>query len=239
MSPALDAVPNLDYVGEELEVFQLATNWKKYLASRIRPYLSGDVLEVGAGLGANVAHFHRDELSRWLSLEPDDRLCHKYLQTQAQGGIPARCEMVHGTLANLSKNAKFDSIIYIDVLEHIENDKAEFALAFERLKPAGHLVILCPAHNFLYSPFDKAIGHFRRYNKKMYLELSDHKPLNLDYLDCVGMGASVVNKLLLKQSYPNQKQIILWDRIFVRMSRCLDPLTLRMIGKSILGVWRK
>lgn len=228
-----------DYIGEELELFQLAENWKQYVASRLRPHFSGDVLEVGAGLGTNVPYYHRDDLTRYVSLEPDPRLCDEYRRRQAQRRIPARCELVTGTLDSLPAEDTFDSIIYIDVLEHIEDDRAEFRRAYERLRPGGKLAILCPAHNYLFSPFDAAIGHFRRYDKRMYRKLSDRHPLKLEYLDCVGMAASVANKLLLKQSYPNEKQIRLWDGLFVPISRVVDPLTLRVLGKSILGVWTR
>jgi len=229
----------IDYIGEELSLFRLAENWKRYVASRLRPHVSGDVLEVGAGMGANVPYYYRDDLGRYVALEPDARLCDDFRCQQVEGRIPARCELVQGTLETLPSNETFDSIIYIDVLEHIEDDRAEFRRAFERLRLGGQLSILCPAHNFLFSPFDKAIGHFRRYDKRMYRELSDGPPLKLEYLDSVGMMASAANKLLLRQSYPNEKQILLWDRLFVRMSRLCDPLVLRSIGKSVLGVWRK
>jgi len=229
----------IDYIGEELKFFELAENWKRYLASRLRPYISGRVLEVGAGMGATASHLYRDDLQRYLSLEPDARLCGEYRLRQSQGRIPAFCELVHGTLESLPSDDTFDSIIYIDVLEHIQDDRSEFGRAHDRLTSGGHLLVLCPAHNFLFSAFDKAIGHFRRYNKQMYRELSNCPPSELEYLDSIGMAASVANKWVLKQSCPTEKQIILWDRVFVRMSRVLDPLTFRMIGKSILGVWKK
>jgi SAM-dependent methyltransferase len=230
---------HVDYIGQELELFQLAENWKEYVASRLRPHLAGDVLEVGAGLGTNVPYYHRDDLTRYVSLEPDPRLCAEYLRRQRVGQIPQRCELITGTLQALSPEQTFDSITYIDVLEHIDDDRAEFAHAYQRLRPGGKLMVLCPAHNFLFSPFDKAIGHFRRYDKSMYRKLSDHRPLKLEYLDCVGMAASIANKLLLKQSYPNERQIKLWDRLFVRISRIADPIALRAVGKSILGIWAK
>lgn len=227
------------YIGNELELFQLAVNWKHYLASRIRPYLDGDVLEVGAGLGANIPYFYSHEIRTWTSLEPDPQLCTQYSLNQAEKRIPSRCALIQGTLASLKVADRFDTIIYIDVLEHIENDQQEFEAAFSRLKSNGHLIILCPAHNFLFSPFDKAIGHFRRYNKQMYRQLSAHHPLRLEYLDCVGMLASMANKLLLRQDYPNARQIRFWDSLLVGLSRLLDPLIFRSLGKSILGVWKK
>ncbi len=239
MATALETPAQLDYLGEELGLFKHADNWKRYVAARLRPYLTGDVLEVGAGIGANTRYFDRPEISRYLALEPDGRLCDEYLREQAAGHIPARCELVQGTLETLTRAETFDAIVYIDVLEHIDDDRAEFARAFARLRPGGRLCILCPAHNYFYSPFDAAIGHFRRYDKRMFRALSERAPLRLEYLDSVGMLASAANKLLLRQSYPNERQILLWDRWLVRTSRWIDPLLMRHLGKSILGVWTK
>ena len=239
MKPHPDTEAQLEYIGNELELFQLANNWKRYLASRLRPFVKGEVLEVGSGLGANIPYVHSDAIARWVSLEPDVRLCDEYRRRQAEERIPACCELIQGILETLPGEETFDSILYIDVLEHIQDDRAEFERAYGRLRSGGHLVVVCPAHDFLFSPFDEAIGHFRRYDKPRYRGLCERRPLTMEYLDSVGMIASVANKLLLKQSYPNEEQIKLWDRLFVRLSRIVDPLTFRLIGKSILGVWRK
>ena len=56
-------------------------------------------------------------------------------------------------------------MLYIDVLEHIEHDLDELARAASHLAPGGHLVVLAPAHQALFSDFDRAIGHYRRYNR--------------------------------------------------------------------------
>lgn len=239
MATALETPEQLDYIGEELGLFKLAENWKRYVAARLQPYLAGDLLEVGAGIGANTRYFDRPELTRFVSLEPDGRLCGEYRREQAAGRVPARCELVQGTLESLPASESFDAIVYIDVLEHIEGDRAEFARAYSRLRPGGHLCILCPAHNYFYSPFDQAIGHFRRYDKRMFRALSEQPAMRLEYLDSVGMLASAANKLLLRQSYPNEQQIRVWDRLLVRTSRLVDPLVMHQLGKSILGVWQK
>ena len=60
---------------------------------------------------------------------------------------------------------KFDTILYLSVLEHIENDKKEINDAINKLDLNGHLIICVPAHNYMYSNFDKEIGHFKRYEE--------------------------------------------------------------------------
>ena len=146
-----------------------------------------------------------------------------------------------GTLEQQSPDELYDAIIYIDVIEHIENDAAELQRAFKHLKKNGHLIILVPAHQWLYSPFDEAIGHFRRYNKFMLKKAIPlgFTILKLAYLDSVGLMASVANKLFLKQSYPTQKQVLFWDSTLVPMSLITDVIIFNAIGKSLLGIWKK
>jgi hypothetical protein len=61
----------------------------------------------------------------------------------------------------------------------------------------------------------------------------------MEYLDSVGVIASGANRLLLRSGMPTASQVALWDRVMVPVSRVIDPLFGRRIGKSILGVWRK
>ena len=61
-------------------------------------------------------------------------------------------------------DGKFNTIIYLNVLEHIQNDFDEINSALNKLNSDGHLIILVPAHQNLFSKFDEAIGHYRRYN---------------------------------------------------------------------------
>jgi SAM-dependent methyltransferase len=145
------------------------------------------------------------------------------------------------TLAEMEKGEKFDSIIYIDVLEHIEHDAEEVQAAARHLKDDGHLIVLSPAHQFLYTPFDKAIGHYRRYNKKTLSALipAELETVRLIYLDSIGAFASLANKLALQQSMPTLKQILLWDKKLVPTSTFFDPLIRYYVGKTIVGIWRK
>ncbi|HEY0658129.1 MAG TPA: hypothetical protein VGD05_06630, partial [Pyrinomonadaceae bacterium] len=91
------------------------------------------------------------------------------------------------------------------------------------------------------TPFDKAIGHFRRYNKKSLSALipAELKCEKLIYLDSIGAFASLGNKLALRRSMPTLQQILLWDRKLVPISTFFDSIIGFRAGKSVLGVWRK
>lgn len=226
------------YVGSELELFAAVHNWKSYWAGRVRPFLRGDVIEVGAGIGSNTAWMHPGGDVRWVCLEPDNRLTGQIPKQLADG---RSCEVVGGTLADLEAARKFDTIIYIDVLEHIEDDAGELRLAASRLRPGGHVVVLSPAHQQLYTPFDAAIGHYRRYNRSMLRAISPKTCAlaRLEYLDSAGLFLSAANRLFLKQSMPTARQLQFWDRCVIPISRLVDPVLLRKAGKSILAVWRR
>lgn len=231
----------LSYVGQELEIFEHARNWKKYWSSEIRPYLSGDVLEVGAGLGANTGFFSSTGASSWTCLERDPCLVERMRSRFANQRLPFDCRIEIGTTETLSIRRQFDGILYVDVLEHIEADREELRRASQLLVGGGRIVVLAPAHQWLYTAFDSAIGHFRRYDKS---RLSACMPVGgeitrLNYMDSVGLMACLGNRILLRKAEPSLKQILFWDRFLVPPSRFVDRLTLNWIGKSILGVWRK
>jgi hypothetical protein len=94
---------------------------------------------------------------------------------------------------------------------------------------------------WLYSPFDGAIGHYRRYSRQSLERAipAGFERVAVKYLDCAGVLLSLANRLLLRSAYPTRKQIEVWDRAVVPVSRRLDPLIGFAAGKSILGVWLK
>ena len=232
MSEAVQA-PAFEYAGSELVLFEKAVNWKRYWRAQIAPFVHGNVLEAGAGIGANTRLLASLPFRSWTCLEPDAALA---AQIELPSGLHRK---ITGTIASVAES--FDSIIYIDVLEHIEDDKTEMARAAARLSPGGHLIVLAPAHAFLYTPFDAAIGHFRRYcraslRRAVPAGLSESKII---YLDAAGLLASAANRLLLRQSMPTEQQILAWDRLMIPVSRAIDPLFGHGLGKSVLGVWRR
>ena len=181
------------YVGNELDLFAGATTWKSYVHFHLRPYLSGDILEVGAGIGAATATFYDGTQRRWVCLEPD-----RDLAARIKSNLPSEltnCEVVVGTLSDLSPGEQFDSILYMDVLEHIEADAAELARAASHLKPNGTLAILAPALPWLFTPFDAAVGHYRRYLKTSLRSIAPRgSARNKMYLFGLGRPVGVARK---------------------------------------------
>ena len=232
---------NATYIGSELELFANAVVWKDYLRRRIAPFLGAEVLEVGAGLGGTTRLLCRGDHKRWVCLEPDPMLARQIEQAIHEGSLPSCCSEMVGTLEQIEAQPTFDTLLYIDVLEHIEDDRAELARAAGMLKPGGYVVALSPAHNWLFTPFDKVIGHYRRYTRPTMRALTPPtlEPVRIEYLDSVGLLASLANRLLLRQSMPTPGQIAVWDKGMVRVSKVLDPLLGHNLGKSVLGVWRK
>jgi len=229
------------YTGTELELFAAAVNWKAYWQSHVAPHLSGDVLEVGAGLGANTAALSGPANSRWVCLEPDRTLAERLARSLAESRHPKRYRVVVGTVADLSRDDRFDAILYIDVLEHIADDGLELVEASAHLKPGGAVIVLAPAHQWLFTPFDEAVGHYRRYTKRTLASVGP-PGLRIEwlvYLDTVGLLASMGNRAVLNRRMPTAGQIHFWDSWLVPCSVRLDPWLRHSMGKSVLAVWRK
>jgi len=227
------------YEGNELELFRHAENWKRYWSKHVRPFLGYRVLEVGAGTGVNTP-FLNPEARDWVCLEPDGNMATLLLERQRTTKL-AGGSTITGRITDLPCVPSFDSIIYIDVLEHIKEDEVEIAAATERLRPNGTLVVLSPAHAWLFSAFDAAIGHYRRYSPSDLRRLTrpNLELISLRQLDSVGTVASFANSLMLKSQMPTLSQILIWDRMMVPASRLLDPLLGYRFGKSIIAVWRR
>ena len=229
------------YIGKELDVFALANNWKRYIKGEIAKYITGEVLEVGAGIGATTAALHDGTARRWVCLEPDVNLAAR-LRTRVNSSRWAlTTSIIVGSIRTIVNVPCFDCILYIDVLEHIEDDHGQIEDAANLVRPGGHIVVLAPAHRWLFSEFDKSIGHLRRYRK---LTLRSLKPSGwiekkLSYLDSVGVLLSLGNVLALRHAMPTHSQIAVWDRLCVPLSRHVDRWSHGLIGKSILAVWGK
>jgi SAM-dependent methyltransferase len=140
------------------------------------------------------------------------------------------------------KKKKFDTIIYLDVLEHITNDQAELTFAYKTLKKNGHLIINVPAFSHLFSDFDKDVNHVRRYNKENIMNLTKNFKYNyikMTYYDTLGYIFSLTSKLFIKE-YKRKfsEKIKFWD-FLIPLSKIIDIATFNLLGKSLLIIIKK
>lgn len=196
---------------------------------------------MGAGLGANTRFLLHEAVTHWTCIEPDATLAKQLEATLAPERASGRVSCVNGTLADVPATTLYDTLLYVDVLEHIEDDAAELSLAARHLKPGGTLIVLSPAHEFLFSPFDKAIGHHRRYNERSLRQVAPRSLfcVSVRYLDAVGLFASLANRLLLRQASPTPGQVDFWDSRLVPLSERVDALLRHRFGKTVVGVWTR
>ena len=219
----------MEYVGTELESFAGATNWKAYWSSFLKDIAdrSRVCVEIGSGIGSN-AHYLSKYFNSYQGFEPDQKLVTQSLNLKYDFSV--------GDISSLQKTID-GCIVYIDVLEHIADDRTELELAAGHLSPGSNLFILVPAHNYLFSDFDHAVGHHRRYSKRM---LRSAVPptlsiLDMRYLDSIGYIALIARKILRRNGNPSSAQVKLWDRL-VPISKLIDFTVRYRIGKSLLVI---
>lgn len=230
-----------EYSGTELALFSQAKNWKTYWSEEIAPFVGDCVLDVGAGIGTTARTLGFKAYKKWVGIEPDRNLCEIIRKKRDEGLVPPHVEIRCGTTFDLSRDEVFDTVLYIDVLEHIEDHQGELEQVSKNVSTGGSIIIVVPAHNFLYTDFDKKIGHFRRYDKKIMRSAipGNLKIQRMRYLDSVGVLASLANKMLLKSDSPSAAQIQFWDGVMVPVSRLLDRLLGYRIGKSLVCILEK
>jgi SAM-dependent methyltransferase len=234
-------VNDREYPGTELELFEEARRWKRYFGSFLHGYLQGRVLEVGAGRGGTTLILCDGKQDSWVCLEPDETLAEVIQGRIGRGVLPACCRAQKGTLDDLDPEIRFDLILYVDVLEHIPEDRRELEKAAGFLRERGNLVVIAPAHERLKSLFDLHVGHYRRYSKETIKKITPAPMdiVSLHYLDSIGFVCSLFNRHILRREKPTRGQILFWDKCLVPLSGYLDPLLQYALGRSLLAVWRK
>ena len=224
------------YPGKELEIFDKANFWRNYLYKKVNNFIGNEILEVGAGMGSFTrTYFNKNKKIQLSELDPKlfSILEEKFKKTQ---NITVN--------SKLTKNihSEFDTILYISVLEHIEKDTEELEIALTKLKKNGHIIICVPAHNYMYSKFDKEIGHFRRYQIDYFkkLNLKNSRILKCYYLDSMGWMIYFLNKFFFKnEDYPSKFKVMIWDKLFIPISIIADLFTFYKLGKNIICVIKK
>ena len=224
------------YNGWELKFFDKSKNFRNYQISLIKKYLGEYIAEIGPGNGTNLSYYY-DYPKKIDLYEPTKKL---FLTLKKRFKNTKKVNFFNKKLT--LKNQYYNSILYLDVLEHIEDDEKEVIKAYKSLKKNGLLIINVPAFSHLYSQFDKDVGHYKRYQKKDILLIINKynlKKIELKYYDAIGYILSLLSKIFSFNYKKNfEKKIRFWDSL-IPFSKILDFLILNSFGKSLLVIIKK
>ncbi len=223
---------------DDLEQLATAHHFFGWVLDEFSPHIRGRILEVGAGTGAVT----RRLVERYpgqveiTALEPAENL---FPDLQAYAALTPGVEARRDTLADLAPDDHrgFDAVVYLNVLEHIEDDARELRLAYRALRPGGALLVFGPALEWLYSELDFRAGHYRRYSVEGLRELAKAAGLDVvkaQYFDAFGVAPYLLVYRILRKTRISGSSMMLYDRVIVPLSRRLaaDPA----FGKNVVLV---
>ena len=229
-----------EYQRRDLLLLRSAPNYRAYLGDLCAPHVRGrHVLEIGAGLGDLGRQLLQHGPSSLTLAEPGEE-CYAELATIDQPGVETTRRFSH-ELARDSPG-RWDTIIYSNVLEHIEDDAAELRTAARLLAPVGRLLVIVPAHQALYAPIDRRLLHFRRYSRSSLVALVDRvgqfETESCIYINKLGVAGWLLNKSLGRDTQ-SDTLFALFDRWVLPISRRLDKVAPRSFGLSLVAVLRR
>ncbi len=220
-----------------LESMSQAMWYNKFTLSLFSKYLSGEILEIGCGIG----NFTKD-LSGYGRVTAID-IEKEYIK-KTKNSLKSRVSVGLGNIEKgeyFFKNKKFNSVVCLNVLEHIENDDRALENIYKLLNKDGYLILQVPGHKFLYGSIDKSIGHYRRYNLsdlKKKLEGKGFKIVESKKFNLLGSIGWFISGKLLNKVVVEEGKIKIFNKIaplILPLERIIEP----PIGISALVIAQK
>lgn len=222
---------------QTLESMSQAQWYNQWTVRKFEEFLHGDILEIGCGIGNFT-----NSLSKYGKVWAVDIQKEYVIETKKQ--VNGKAQVGIGDIEKgkyFFSGQNFDNIICLNVLEHIKDDQAALNNLFKLLKTGGRLILLIPAHQFLYGEIDRSIDHYRRYNKSGICQMLERigfkieKSRELNFLGALGwfIAGRVLKETIVKQG--DIKIFNLVAPIFLQMENLIEP----PVGTSILVVAQK
>ncbi len=230
--------PNSTATTEDFEFSALgeAHYYPLAIVREFMPYLSGHVIEVGAGIG-QMSKFFVEAVgsNNFTAVEPDTKFAKQFREECPE------IRLVEGTVSSLPEGTSCNTIVSVNVIEHIDDHVEELTRYHALLSPQkGNLCILAPARPEIYSPLDKDFGHFRRYTRstmKAALTEAGFAPKKIFYFNFPGYFAWLLNFKLMQSRTFNPKMVRFYDRFIFRYAHFLESGWCRpCIGQSIVAI---
>lgn len=225
----------------DLEIMAKASNYRNWIYRQIAPFIGQRILEVGAGIG----NFTKLLLDRELVLPVDKYpFCVKYLKARLGNDLkvmPMQLDITQRAIHALSHYG-FDTVICLNVLEHIEDDLCALSHMHTVLKSGGLLIVLVPAFQFLYGSVDRSLGHYRRYSRRSLIAKMRQAGFQVEtsfYMNMIGIAGWFLNNRMLKWSEESATQIGFFDRFIAPWAERTERLVRPPVGLSVIAICRK
>lgn len=233
----------MDIVGAQtLKIMRKAAHYNKWLFSVTKKYVSEPILEIGAGIGnftsllADLGSVTAVDIDRKY-LSSLKKLKHRNIKT-GFGDIES-AKYFFATQG--SSKEMFNSIVCMNVLEHIDHDVTALRNMNSLLKKKGTLVLLVPSGKFAFGTLDTNLGHFRRYSKEELTQKLGEAGFTIErmrYLNLLGIPGWWFNSKVLKRKVIPSRQVWIFDKIS-RPLLLLERIVKFPIGLSLLVIAKK
>jgi SAM-dependent methyltransferase len=227
----------------DVECLAASKNFFDWVLDEFRPYLKGEVLEVGAGTGTITRRLVEGSADvSVVALEPADNM---YSSLEPYAALTDRVTAQKATLAEFAAQPTpvFDAVLYVNVLEHIADDEGEIRLAAHVLRPGGTLLVFGPGLEMLYGDLDHKAGHYRRYSLeslRRILEAAGLRIISLRYFDVLGVVPYLVVYRWLHRTDVSSSTVWSYDRGIVPVSRLIQRVVPSPpFGKNVILVAAK
>ena len=233
--------PTKDPVGlHTLKVIAKADRFNRWMYDQFKHQLKGEILEIGSGIG-NISKLVIEEGHVITLSDYNEEYCEvlkKNYQRYTNVKRIISIDLLHPDFENKYSvyHEKFDSIFLLNVIEHIKDDGLAVKNCQFLLKPDGHLILLAPAYSWLYSSFDKQLGHFRRYSLQSLKDLLKKNNFNIlsgSYFNFAGIAGWLVFGKILNQKMLKSGEMIAFNKI-VPLAKTIDRILGKKIGLSII-----
>ena len=223
-----------------------ASNYRRWIMDSLQPYIGRHIVEVGAGTGAFSKLLLAAGPASLTILEPSSNL-YPLLATllspvDSTGVVHIHQSNFPDAWNGSAKIPTPDTAVYINVLEHIEDDKTELKTIFKALAPGGRILVFVPALPFLMSSMDRGLGHFRRYTLPELVVKCSSAGFDIKtarYFDLLGVAPWWIKYRLLKSNSMEAGAVRAHDRWVVPVSRTIESFIKVPFGKNIILIGEK
>ena len=215
--------------------------YNRWLVSRFEDVVGRRVLEIGAGFGNITRHFKGRELLVASDLDP---VALEHLKGTFRDDPSVRVASYHFPLDPAAleevRAMRIDTVVCLNVLEHIEDDRATLADMYDLLQPGGRLVLLVPAFARLFGTLDEHLRHFRRYEKDDLEEKVRAAGFVLEdvlYLNRPGIFGWWLNGRVLRRRVLPRSQLLAFKLLMPLLER--EKKQRPSAGLSLVAIGRK